>query len=214
MKAVIVGCGRVGAIMAAELDAAGHDVLIIDRSQSAFDRLPSSFRGSAVRGDGTDEDVLRQKGAEDADLFLALTEGDNRNIMAAQLAAEALGAKRTVAKVNDPVRSEAYGHLGVATICRTNLMADALLGALGFSVPARPGVLDVRPHDHDGAGGAPSSTPVPAAVAVPVSPSGELTAPAAPPQATTPGTAAGTLDQSTPASAAPGGSDRPTTPEA
>ncbi len=90
MKAVVVGCGRVGAGVADELDRAGWQVLIIDLKSAAFDRLPASFAGTALRGDGTDEDVLRRAGAENADLFLALTEGDNRNIMAAQLGIEAL----------------------------------------------------------------------------------------------------------------------------
>ena len=91
MKAVIVGCGRVGGLLAASLDAAGHDVIIIDLLTKAFDRLPATFGGEAFRGDGTDEDALRRAGADGADFFLALTEGDNRNIMAAQLAREALG---------------------------------------------------------------------------------------------------------------------------
>ena len=91
MRAVIVGCGRVGASIAESLDAAGHQVVIIDIATSAFDRLPASFGGEAIRGDGTDEDQLRRAGAEGADLLLALTEGDNRNVMAAQIAREALG---------------------------------------------------------------------------------------------------------------------------
>ena len=140
MKAVIVGCGRVGAGLADELDRAGWQVLILDVSTAAFDRLPASFGGTALRGDGTDEDTLRRAGAEDADLFLSLTEGDNRNVMAAQLAAEALGARKTVAKINDPVRAEAYAHLGIASLCRTNLMMSAVLGAIGQAVPDRPGL--------------------------------------------------------------------------
>ena len=86
MKIVIVGCGRVGAALAESYDAAGHQVVILDISTRAFGRLASTFRGSAVRGDGTDEDTLRRVGAEDADVFLSLTEGDNRNVMAAQVA--------------------------------------------------------------------------------------------------------------------------------
>jgi trk system potassium uptake protein TrkA len=141
MKVIIVGCGRVGAVLAEYFDKAGHEVVILDRSTSTFDKLPSTFRGSAVRGDGTDEDVLRRAGAQDADLFLALTEGDNRNVMAAQLATEALGARRVLAKVNDPVRAAAYADLGLATICRTNLMEDAVLAYAGLSTPRRPPVL-------------------------------------------------------------------------
>jgi trk system potassium uptake protein TrkA len=149
MKAVIVGCGRVGASLADELDRAGWQVLILDLDTSAFDRLPSGFGGTALRGDGTDEDVLRRAGAEDADLFLALTEGDNRNVMAAQLGIEALGARRTVAKINDPVRAEAYAHLGIATLCRTNLMTGAILGHLGQPETGRPGIYAPEtPHVH------------------------------------------------------------------
>ena len=156
MNAVIVGCGRVGAGMADQLDRAGWKVLILDTRSAAFDRLPSSFGGTAIRGDGTDEDVLRRAGAEGADLFLALTEGDNRNIMATQLALEALGARQTIAKVNDPVRSEAYAHLGIATICRTNLMADAIAAFAGLSIPDRPGIAaPVVPH-HEAQGHAPA----------------------------------------------------------
>ena len=140
MKAVIVGCGRVGALLAATLDQSGHDVSVIDVSTTAFDRLPSSFRGSAIRGNGTDEAVLRRAGAQDCDLFLALTEGDNRNVMSAQLAAEVFGARRSVAKINDPVRAQAYAELGVATICRTNLMADAILGYAGLPGSGAPGI--------------------------------------------------------------------------
>jgi trk system potassium uptake protein TrkA len=149
MKAVIVGCGRVGAGLADELDRAGWQVLILDISTAAFDRLPASFGGTALRGDGTDEDTLRRAGAEDADLFLTLTEGDNRNVMAAQLAIEALGARRTVAKINDPVRAEAYAHLGIASLCRTNLMMAAVLSAIGQAVPDRPGMYTPdEPHEH------------------------------------------------------------------
>jgi trk system potassium uptake protein len=140
MKTVIVGCGRVGAELAEAFDRAGHDVIVVDPSTRAFDRLPSTFRGSAVRGDGTDEDTLRRAGAEDADVFLALTEGDNRNVMAAQLAVEALRANRVVAKINDPVRAAAYADLGLATLCRTSLMADAVATYLDMPVSGMPGI--------------------------------------------------------------------------
>ena len=141
MKIVIVGCGRVGSSLAELYDRAGHEVVVIDNLTSAFDRLPSTFGGSAIRGDGTDEDVLRRAGAEGADVFLALTEGDNRNVMAAQLANEALGANRVIAKINDPVRATAYAELGIATLCRTGLMMDAVAGYLGLPKTDLPGML-------------------------------------------------------------------------
>jgi len=141
MKTVIVGCGRVGAVVAEAFDRAGHQVIIIDRATAAFDKLDGSFGGEAVRGDGTDEDVLRRAGAVDADLFIALTEGDNRNTMSAQLALEALGARRVVAKINDPLRAEAYSELGIATICRTDLMLDAILEFADLPTIGRRSVL-------------------------------------------------------------------------
>jgi trk system potassium uptake protein TrkA len=140
MKIVIVGCGRVGAVLAESFDAAGNEVIVIDMSTRAFDRLSHTFGGVAVRGDGTDEDILRRAGAEDADLFLTLTEGDNRNVMAAQLAHEALRAKAVVAKINDPVRASAYADLGIATLCRTTLMADAINAFLGLPVSGDQGI--------------------------------------------------------------------------
>jgi trk system potassium uptake protein TrkA len=141
VKTVIVGCGRVGAVLAAAFDKAGHDVIILDLTSRAFDRLPSTFKGTALRGDGTDEDILRRAGADGADIFIAMTEGDNRNVMAAQLAQEALGAKKVIAKINDPVRAEAYADLGLAALCRTNLMADAVNEYLGLPRSGRSGVL-------------------------------------------------------------------------
>jgi len=151
VRAVIVGCGRVGATMAKAMEAGGHDVTIVDLVTKAFDRLPAAFRGSAVRGDGTDEDTLRRAGAEGADLFLALTEGDNRNIMAAQLAREALAIPRVYAKVNDPVRAKAYADLGIGTICRTTMMTDAMLAALGEPIGGEPSIREgKRSPDHPG----------------------------------------------------------------
>ena len=150
MKTVIVGCGRVGATLAALFDAAGHEVIVLDVVTRAFDRLPSDFRGNAVRGDGTDEDTLRRAGAEDADVFLALTEGDNRNVMAAQVAVEGLHARRVVAKINDPLRATAYAELGLATLCRTTLMADAVASFLGMPVSGRPGLQPPTGTHHNG----------------------------------------------------------------
>jgi trk system potassium uptake protein len=155
VKIIIVGCGRVGASLAEAYDRDGHEVTILDIRTDAFDRLPSSFSGKAIRGDGTDEDVLRRAGAEGADVLLAMTEGDNRNVMSAQLAAEALDVGRVVAKINDPLRAQAYAELGVATLCRTGLMADAVNAYLGFPPSGLGGLLPpsgTHPgggHDHD-----------------------------------------------------------------
>ncbi|MEP6470079.1 MAG: TrkA family potassium uptake protein [Chloroflexota bacterium] len=129
MRIIIVGCGRVGARTAAELDQRGEHVTVIDADQRAFSRLPSTFGGVTVRGSGGDEDVQRGAGAEMCDLLMALTEGDNRNAMAAQLGKHVFGIPRVIAKINDPVRAEAYRSLGLETICRTVILADALIQA-------------------------------------------------------------------------------------
>ena len=165
MKIVIVGCGRVGASMAQTYDLAGHQVVILDILTRAFDRLPSSFGGEAIRGDGTDEDVLRRAGAGSADVFIALTEGDNRNVMAAQLAAEAFGVDKVIAKVNDPVRATAYAELGIATLCRTGLMMDAIDGYLGLPSSNLPGMLASTGHHHEPGHEAPAAAAVGATVA-------------------------------------------------
>jgi trk system potassium uptake protein TrkA len=150
VKTVIVGCGRVGSVLADSFDRAGHQVIILDLQTTAFDRLPSTFRGAAVRGDGTDEDTLRRAGAESADLFMAMTEGDNRNVMSAQLATEALDARQVIAKINDPVRASAYAELGLATLCRTNLMASAVSTFLGLDLTFGPGLTAATGHHPGG----------------------------------------------------------------
>ncbi len=169
MKIIVVGSGRVGAAIAEAYDRAGHEVVIIDTRTTAFDRLPASYGGRAIRGDGTDEDVLRRAGAEDADVFLAMTEGDNRNVMAAQLAAEVLHVDKVVAKINDPLRAEAYAALGIATLCRTGLMLDAVNDYLGqppsglATMLAPTGSHSGDLHDHGTAAtGGSDGTPAPA----------------------------------------------------
>ena len=129
MKVMIIGCGRVGALTAAELDRRGEKVTVVDDDARAFTRLPTTFGGVTVRGTGTDEDVLRGAGAELSDVLMALTEGDNRNALAAQLGKHTFGIPRVIAKINDPLRAEAYRSLGLETICRTTMLSDALVTA-------------------------------------------------------------------------------------
>ena len=159
MKIVIVGCGRVGAALAEAFDNGGHEVVVLDTSTRAFDRLSDEFKGQAIRGDGTDEDVLRKAGVEGADVLLAFTEGDNRNVMAAQVAMEKLAVGKAIAKINDPVRAAAYAELGIATVCRTTMQTDAVLAYLDLGKTGMPSVIAPVPHVHeDGAG--PVASPV------------------------------------------------------
>jgi trk system potassium uptake protein TrkA len=142
MRTVIIGCGRVGAGLASQLDADGHEVVIVDMSTEAFRRLAPGFAGQALRGDGTDESVLERAGTRGADWFFALTNGDNRNILAAQLAAQHFEIERVVCKINDPVRAAAYATLGVHTINRTDMMIDSIGRFMGR--PAMRGATDVN----------------------------------------------------------------------
>jgi trk system potassium uptake protein TrkA len=142
MRVIIIGCGRVGARTAAELDQRGEHVTVIDVDQRAFNRLPSTFAGVTVRGSGSDEDILRGAGADLADLLMALTEGDNRNALAAQLGKHIFGIPRVVAKINDPLRAEAYRNLGLETICRTVVLADALVKAATEGAEATDGAVE------------------------------------------------------------------------
>ncbi len=125
VKVLIVGCGRVGSRLAHELDREGHDVTIVDVSPGAFGRFASrgvfddKFRGQFVVGDGTEVDLLRKAGVEDADCFIAVTQGDNRNIMSAQIAQNVFKVPKVVCRIYDPIRSDVYGKLGLSVFCPT-----------------------------------------------------------------------------------------------
>ncbi len=126
MNVVIMGCGRVGAQLAALLDEGGHKVAVLDTEPYSFRRLPSSFNGTALLGDGTDEDSLKKVGIEEADAFVAVTQGDNRNVMAAQIAKHVFNVPKVVCRIYDPLREELYHTLGLETISPTTIGAQML----------------------------------------------------------------------------------------
>ena len=136
MRVVILGCGRVGSTLAALLTRAGHQVAVVDRDQSAFDkaiqRLGPDFTSETVLGIGIDEDILRQAGIEEADAFVGVTSGDNTNIVAAQIARHRFHVPKVLARVYDPIRAEAYREAGIETVCTTavstGIFQDLLLG--------------------------------------------------------------------------------------
>jgi trk system potassium uptake protein TrkA len=142
MRVIIVGSGRVGAGLASQLAQEGHEVVILDVSTEAFRRLAPGFSGQALRGDGTDTSVLERAGARECEWFFALTNGDNRNILAAQLARETFAIPHVLCKINDPVRSHAYATLGVDTINRTEMMLDSIGRYMGK--PGIRGAADVN----------------------------------------------------------------------
>jgi trk system potassium uptake protein len=130
MRIIIVGCGRVGAYLAKTLLAGGHQVVVVERNSAAFKRLGANFTGDLIVGTGIDEDVLRKAGIEQADALVAVTNGDNTNIMAAQVAKEVFGIKRVICRVYDPLRQEIYHDLGLETFCPTLLGAARIQAML------------------------------------------------------------------------------------
>ena len=127
MKAVIMGCGRVGARVAGLLDHTGNDVTVIDTDSRAFRRLPAGFGGETIIGTGIDEDILRKAGIEEADAFIAVTNGDNRNIMASQVARLIFNVPEVVCRIYDPVREDTYRRLGLTTVCPTTTISAIVL---------------------------------------------------------------------------------------
>ena len=136
MKVVIMGCGRVGSNLAARLSEEGHDVTVLDTRPDAFRRLPSNFKGKKHIGNGIDQDVLARIGVGEADAFIAVTQGDNRNVLATQVAKHIFGVPRTLCRIYDPIREEMYRGLGLETISPTIMGANVLHGLLSEGAPA------------------------------------------------------------------------------
>jgi trk system potassium uptake protein TrkA len=134
-----MGCGRVGARLAQMLTASNHEVTVLDIKSSAFSRLGPEFKGSTMLGNGIDQDLLRRAGIERADAFVAATQGDNRNIMASQIAQHVYGVKRVVTRIYDPLRSDTFAALGLRAISPTIIGANSFYEELtGDSAPALP----------------------------------------------------------------------------
>jgi trk system potassium uptake protein TrkA len=126
MKIIIMGCGRVGARLAALLDADGHEITVLDNDTYSFRRLPSTFGGVALFGQGLSQDSLKKAGIEEADMFVAVTQGDNRNVMACQIAKHVFNVPRVMCRIYDPLREEMYSALGLETISPTKVFAQLL----------------------------------------------------------------------------------------
>ena len=126
MNVVIMGCGRVGAQLASLLDAEGHKVTVLDVDAHSFRRLPPSFGGTALVGDGTDEEILKKAGIGEADAFVAVTQGDNRNVMAAQIARRIFNVPKVLCRIYDPLRKDIYEALGLEAVSPTTVFAQLL----------------------------------------------------------------------------------------
>ncbi len=124
MKVIIMGCGRLGAQLADFLDQDGHEVTILDVDAYSFRRLPPSFKGMALLGNGLDEDLLKKAGIEQADAFVAVTQGDNRNIMAAQMVKHIFKVPKVLCRIYDPLRRDLFTLLGLEALSPTTIFAQ------------------------------------------------------------------------------------------
>ncbi len=126
MYIIIVGCGRIGSELAKLLSSEGHDVVIIDKHPASFERLGRTFNGLTLTGNGFDLNLLKQAGIEKADAFCAVTNGDNTNLISAQVAKQIFKVPKVIARVYDPQRAHIYSALGLDVISGTILFAAML----------------------------------------------------------------------------------------
>lgn len=130
MHIVILGCGRVGSLLAHRLDEMGHSVAIVDQEPDAFRKLGPEFKGQIVRGVGFDRETLESAGIERAHAFAAVSSGDNSNILAARVARETYGVEQVVARIYDPRRAEVYQRLGIPTVATVSWTAEQIMRRL------------------------------------------------------------------------------------
>lgn len=130
MNIIVVGCGRVGAELAPELERAGNQVTVLDKNPSSFHRLPDDFAGNLVHGSGFDRDDLAAAGIAQAGALAAVTSGDNTNILTARIAREVYEVPRVVARIYDPRRARIYERLGIPTVATVTWTTDQIVRRL------------------------------------------------------------------------------------
>jgi trk system potassium uptake protein TrkA len=130
VNALIIGCGRVGSSLALQLQKDGWEVTVVDESEDALSRLGENWPGRFVVGHGMDTDLLRDAGIEEADAVVAATDGDNTNIVIAQVAQKRFGLRGVVARILAPARAKFYAERGLRTVCPTKTAIDSLIDAV------------------------------------------------------------------------------------
>ena len=130
MRVMIIGCGRVGAVLANRLDEGGHEVVVLDRNQQAFRRLSEKFSGQRIVGNGLVEEFVRPTLEKKTDILFAMTDKDNINLMIAQRVKQNAQSGRVIAVVHDSILAGLYKELGVETVCPTDLVIKDILQAI------------------------------------------------------------------------------------
>ena len=139
MKVLVIGCGRVGSSIAKQLDREGWEVSVVDEKDEALNRLGTGWTGGFIVGHGMDIDILRAAGIEDADAVVVATNGDNTNLVVAQVAMKRFDNQCVVVRILDPARADFYQTLGLRTISPTKTAISELMEA------AR--ACEIRPRD-------------------------------------------------------------------
>jgi trk system potassium uptake protein TrkA len=138
MKALIIGCGRVGSTIALQLQKEEWDVTVVDENEDALSRLGENWPGTFLVGHGMDADLLRAAGIEETDAVVVATDGDNTNIVIGQVAQKRFGVECTVVRILDPARADFYNARGLRTVCPTKTAIDVLGEAVrACAVPVR-----------------------------------------------------------------------------
>ena len=127
MKALVIGCGRVGSAVSLQLSASGWDVTVLDENEDSLVRLGDHWTGGFVVGHGMDMRLLRQAGIEDSDAVVVTTDGDNTNIVIAQVAQKHFDVPTVVARLLDPARAQFYAERGLRIVCPTSAAIETLV---------------------------------------------------------------------------------------
>jgi len=130
VRAIVIGCGRVGSAVAQQLQGSGWDVTVLDENEDALGRLGDSWVGGFVVGHGMDLQLLREAGIEDADAVVVTTDGDNTNLVIAQVAQKQFEVPTVVVRVLDPARAQFYASRGLRIVCPTSAAIETLVGAV------------------------------------------------------------------------------------
>ncbi len=138
MKVIVIGCGRVGSSVAHELHSDGWDVVALDEKEEALSRLGEHWDGGFVVGQAIDTSVLRRAGIEEADAVVVATDGDNTNIVVAQVVQKRFGIDCVVVRILDPARAEFYAAQGMRTFCPTSTAITALTEGVRSCVIPQP----------------------------------------------------------------------------
>jgi trk system potassium uptake protein TrkA len=138
VKAIVIGCGRVGSNVAKQLDNEGWDVVAIDEKEEALGRLGESWHGGFVVGHGMDVGVLHEAGIEGADAVIVATDGDNTNLVVGQVAQKRYGIADVVVRVLDPARAKFYASRGLRTVCPTSTAIETLTDSVRMIESLQP----------------------------------------------------------------------------